>query len=139
MRPKSRSIPSPPPLERQDAAMDTNPDEEESPMEEVMAVKQEPETTPTNKKIKKRNYDEWYAHVNKVKAENPGITHDAAVRKAKETYIKTPKAKRDTSGYKPNPWLSHINDWMEKNPNWKDGYSYKDVLKKCKETYKKGQ
>lgn len=128
MRPKKTAVPPPPPLVRQNADMDTTPDEAIQPTAIVKSDK---------KKTKKRNYDEWYAHVNKVKAENPGITHDTAVRQAKETYTKTPKPKRDTTGYKPNPWMAHIKDWMEKNPEWRKEYSYKDVLKKCKETYKK--
>ena len=134
MRPKNR-VPTVPELPRETAEMDTTPDEVAKPV-----IKIEPEETKpvtTEKKQKKRNYSEWYAHVNKFKADNPGIAHSEAVRRAKETYTKTPKVKRDTSNHKPNPWMLHIKECLKNNPDWRSKHAYKDVLKKCKETYKK--
>lgn len=137
MRPKTTAVPHPPHLERQNAAMDTKPDEDEPHKEEITVVKQEPLITHAKKKSKKRNYNEWYAHVNKIKENNPGITHGDAVRKAKETYSKTPKVKRDTSQYKPNPWMKHIKEWMSANASLAQSLSYKEVLQKAKESYKR--
>lgn len=134
MKPKIR-IPPPPVLKRETTDMDTTHDEVAPIIIKIEPTEKEPVTT--KKKTKKRNYDEWYTHVNKVKAENPGITHSDAVRKAKETYTKTPKVKRDTSNDKPNPWMVHIKKCLQDNPSWRKEYPYKEVLKKCKETYKK--
>ena len=140
MRPKN-TVPPPPTLVRQDAAMDTKQDEEPGLHDDMDTTPSDEDrvdttTTKPQKKTKKRNYNEWYTHVNKVKEENPGITHADAVRKAKETYTKAPKAKRDTSGYKPNPWMEHIANWINAHPEWRKEYSYKDVLKEAKKTYK---
>lgn len=138
MKPK-RSVPPPPPLVRQTADMDTTPDEVKKPTNAIegdeLVSKEAIDEFAGKKKTKRRNYDEWYNHVNKVKEDNPGIAHSDAVRKAKETYKKTPKVKRDTTGHKRNPWMDHIKAWMGGNPEWRKEYSYKDVLKKAKETY----
>jgi hypothetical protein len=112
------------------------------PTAETEQVTVKTESEPANsvtmkKKSKKRNYSEWYTHVKKFKTDNPGMTHSEAVHKAKATYIKTPKVKRDTSKYKPNPWMVHIKECIKNNPEWRNSYSYKELLKKCKETYKK--
>ena len=59
-----------------------------SPVEDnanVVTVKQE-NTPVTTKSHKTKNYNEWYAHVNKFKLDNPGIPHAEAVRQPKPTY-----------------------------------------------------
>lgn len=86
---------------------------------------------------KTRNYAEWYGHVNKVKAEHPELSHKEAVKTAKSSYTKAPKKKRDKSGYKPNAWMQHIAEWTKNNPDWRKKFTYKDVLKMSKLTYKK--
>lgn len=114
--------------------------QESTPIEtDTTVVKQEVtdvvDTKP--KKVKSRNYSEWYAHVKKHKDANPGISHTEAVKQAKATYTKTPKVKKDTSNHKPNPWMNHINEWMDQNPDWRKTLSYKQVLRKLKTTYKR--
>lgn len=86
---------------------------------------------------KTRNYGHWYDHVNKFKTEHPDMGHQEAVKAAKGSYTKAPKKKRDASGHKPNAWMVHVADWVKNNPEWRNKYSYKEVLQLCKGTYKK--
>lgn len=99
-------------------------------------TKTDPEPKP---KKKTRNYHAWYEHVNKFKSEHPDMSHQEAVAAARGSYTKAPKKKRDTSSYKPNAWMQHVANWTKNNPEWRNKYTYKDVLKLCKATYKKSK
>lgn len=116
-----------------------NTQEDAIPQINPVLVKQEdtPADNTTPPKRKPRNYSAWYQHVNKVKNDNPDMKHVDAVRFAKQSYTKAPKAKRDTTGHRPNPWMKHIKGWMSQNPEWRKTHSYKEVLKKLKLTYKR--
>lgn len=114
------------------------PQEATKPVEATKAVEPVVKTEDTKPVAKKtRNYGEWYDHVNKYKAEHPDVSHKDAVKEAKATYTKAPRKKRDTSGHKPNAWMKHVADWVDKNPGWRQKYTYKEVLQLCKKTYKK--
>jgi len=134
MRPK-HVIPSPLVLVRQTTEMEARPSKVVEPMVKVESDQPTPITV--KKPRKKRNYSEWYTHVNKFKAEHPGMLHSQAIREAKKTYTKATKVKRDTSKFKPNPWILHIRKYMDNNKEWCESHSYKETLQKCKETYKK--
>lgn len=57
------------------------------------------------------------------------------VKKTKAEIVKTePMKETAPKQKKPNAWLIHVKAFREKNPN----LSYKDVLQKARETYKKG-
>lgn len=108
------------------------------PVDATKAVKPVVKTEDTKPAAKKtRNYGEWYDHVNKFKAAHPDMGHKEAVKEARATYTKAPRKKRDTSGHKPNAWMVHVADWVDKNPGWRQKYTYKEVLQLCKKTYKK--
>lgn len=107
---------------------------------ELFPVGDETKADPEPKPQKKtRDYHAWYEHVNKFKSEHSGMSHQEAVKAARGSYTKAPKKKRDSSNYKPNAWMQHVANWTKNNPEWRKKYTYKDVLKLCKDTYKKSQ
>lgn len=85
---------------------------------------------------KGRVQNPWLQHVSQFRTDNPGITYKEALRRAASTYS---KKERETKSEEPkkNPWMEHINSWKSANPDWKNNYTYKQVLQTCKATYNK--
>lgn len=80
----------------------------------------------------------WLDHVKAWRTSNPGVSYKDSLKMAKETYTAKPKQeKKDRSQYKANPWMEHINKFKDDNPDWKNKYTYKQLLLYCKNTYKK--
>ena len=75
----------------------------------------------------------WMRHVKAYKQANPGTSHKNALKLAKETYT---KIKREPREKKENPWMKHITEWKAANPRWKETMKYKEVLLKCKDSYR---
>lgn len=78
----------------------------------------------------------WITHVKQVRKDT-GLSYKDALVKAKETYKPTGrKSKRDPNEpKKKNPWMVHIDQWKQENPDWKKEFTYKQVLMKAKQTY----
>ena len=82
-----------------------------------------------------RTPNPWLQHVNVFRQANPDMSYKQVLKSAGATYTRKPKPEK-SGERKPNPWMVHINKWKEANPEWRKDYSYKQVLIKCKETYK---
>lgn len=83
-----------------------------------------------------REPSKWIVHVRKYKQEHK-TSWKIALKEAGATYTKLDtKPKKEKGEWKPNPWIMHIAKWRNENPEWRKTFSYKQVLQKCKETYK---
>lgn len=79
----------------------------------------------------------WMKHVAAYRAQHE-CTYKEALKLAKNSYTKAPRRlKKDKADYKPNRWMEHIKDYTTTNPSWKQEMTYKKLLIKLKETYKK--
>ncbi len=87
-------------------------------------------------KVRSSKNNPWIAHVKEWGLKHPGAKYRDALLDARETYTKKiVKVKEPSTTKKSNPWMEHIKQWKDANPMWKESMTYKDVLKKCKETY----
>ena len=80
----------------------------------------------------------WRDHVMQYKTDH-SVSLKEAMKQAGATYTKKPaRIKKEKGERANNPWMEHIATWRQDNPEWKQNHSYKEVLKICKGTYKKG-
>lgn len=94
-----------------------------------------PETMPPPA-LPERRATSWIQHLRNHIKEHGG-TWKEAMKNAKSTHQKAPAKEKTTGARKSNPWMDHVAKWRADNPDWKDKYSYKDVLQLCKATYRK--
>lgn len=111
----------------------------------VTAMKVKPE--PTKKKTKRgrrqltprseHKPNRWAAHVKAFRGQNPNLSFKEVLQKAKDTYTKTVRVKREPGVRKPNPWMLHVAELRESMKSQDIKMSYKEVLQEAKKTYKK--
>lgn len=81
----------------------------------------------------------WLEHVRRHRSRDPTLSYKEALVAAKATYTpreKEIKEKVPPGERKPNKWMEHIDSFKRENPDWKNTYSYKQVLQMLKDTYK---
>ena len=74
----------------------------------------------------------------KAQKTKQGLTKDDLTINAKGNVVKKKKTRQAPSGNRPkktNAWIEHLREFRKNNPQ----FSYKEAMKKAKETYKKGQ
>lgn len=77
------------------------------------------------KRVRKKKVQEAPVVIEEVKEEKP--------KKKRPVKIKVEKSSEDKPKRTPSKWMLHVQEFRKKNPN----VSYKDALKKAKETYQK--
>ncbi len=86
----------------------------------------------------RRTSNQWLIHVRNYMTKHPDIKYKDVLRNASQTYTKQEYVKKnDVTSKKLNRWMDFVSKWKNDNPTWKQYMSYKDVLKTCKEMYRR--